>query len=78
MLYFNTNVGATLNRAVASTARRHQHRPGMPLRLGDFRSEKGRNPETPVPPPAYPILKQHLGAGSSSDQTTSEGQVGLS
>ena len=31
---------------------------------------------TPLPPPAYPILDQHPGAGSSSDQTTSEGQAG--
>ena len=48
------------------------------LRLGDFRSEAGRNPATPLPPPADPILEQHPGAGSSSDQTTREGQAGLS
>ena len=30
------------------------------------------------PPPACPMLEQHPGAGSSSDQTTSEGQAGLS
>ena len=29
-------------------------------------------------PPADPILEQHPGAGPSSDQTTSEGQAGLS
>ena len=40
--------------------------------------EKGKNPATPLPPPASPILEQHRGAGSSSDQTTSEGQAGLS
>ena len=33
---------------------------------------------TPLPSPADPILEQHLGAGSSSDQTTREGQAGLS
>ena len=32
----------------------------------------------PLPPPACPILEQHPGAGSSGDQTTSEGQAGLS
>ena len=46
--------------------------------ISGVKSEKGRNPATPVPPPAYPILEQHPGAGSSSDQTTSEGQAGLS
>ena len=30
--------------SVVSAAPRHQHRPGTPLRLDDFRSEKGRNP----------------------------------
>ena len=73
-----TPVPQGANGSVASTAPRHQQRPGTPLRLGDFRSEKGRNPATPLPPPAYPILEQHLGAGSSSDQTASEGQAGLS
>ena len=47
-------------------------------RGGDFRNEKGRNPATPLPSPADPILEQHPGAGSSSEQTTSEGQAGLS
>ena len=32
----------------------------------------------PLPPPAGPILEQHRGAGSSSDQTTREGQAGVS
>ena len=30
----------------------HQHRPGTPLRLGDFRNEKRRNPAALLPPPA--------------------------
>ena len=42
-----------------------------------FRSEAGRNPATPLPPPACSILEQHPGAGSSGDQTTREGQAGL-
>ena len=33
---------------------------------------------SPLPPPAGPILEQHPRAGSSSDQTTSESQAGLS
>ena len=41
------------------------------------RVKEGRNPAAPLPPPACPILEQHRGAGSSSDQTTSEGQAGL-
>ena len=53
-------------------------RPGTPLRGGNFRSEAGRNPATPLPPPACSIPEQHPGAGSSSDQTTREGQAGLS
>ena len=57
---------------------RHQHGPGTPLRRGDFRSEKGRNLATPLPPPACPILEQHPGAGPSSNQTTSESQAGVS
>ena len=44
----------------------------------DFRSEAGRNPAAPLPPPACSILEQHLGAGSSGDQTTRESQAGLS
>ena len=40
--------------------------------------KKGRNPATPLPPPADPILEQHPGAGSSSDHTTREGQAGMS
>ena len=63
--------------SVASAAPRHQHGPGAPLRLCDFRSEAGRSPATPLPPPAGPILEQHSGAGSSGDQTTSESQAGL-
>ena len=53
-------------------------REGTPLRLGDCRREKERNPATPLPPPASPILEQHRGAGSSSDQTTPESQAGIS
>ena len=49
-----------------------------PLWGGDFRSEAGRNPASPLPSPACSILEQHPGAGSSSDQTTREGQAGLS
>ena len=49
-----------------------------PLRGSDFRNEAGRNPATLLPPPACSILEQHPGAGSSSDQTTREGQAGLS
>ena len=52
--------------------------PGTPLRLGDFRGEKGRHPATPLPPPASPIREQHRGAGPSSDQTTRESQAGVS
>ena len=37
-----------LTESVASTAPHHQHGPGTPLRGGDFRSEAGRNPATPV------------------------------
>ena len=33
---------------------------------------------SPLPTSAGPILEQHPGAGPSSDQTTSEGQAGLS
>ena len=40
--------------------------------------KKGRNPATPLPPPAGPILEQHRGARSSSDQTTRDGEAGLS
>ena len=40
--------------------------------------EKGRNPATPLPPPTGPILDQHRGAGSPSDQTTRESQAGVS
>ena len=61
-----------------ATLPRHQHGPGTPLRPGDCRSKKGRNPATPLPPPAGPILEQHRGAGSSSDQTTRESQAGVS
>ena len=49
-----------------------------PVRIGDFRGEKGRTPATPLPPPASPIREQHPGAGSSSDQTTRESQAGVS
>ena len=43
--------------SVASAAARHQHGPGTPLRLGDFRNEKGRNPAALLPPPkARPFL----------------------
>ena len=63
---------------VASSTPCHQHGPGTPLRLGDCRNEKGRHPATPLPPPAGPILEQHRGTGSSSDQTTRESQAGVS
>ena len=64
--------------SVASAAPGYQYGPSTPLWGGDFRSEAGRNPATPLPSPADPILEQHPGAGSSSDQTTREGQAGLS
>ena len=48
------------------------------LRLGDYSSERGRNPAPPLPTSTGPILEQHPGAGSSSDQTTREGQAELS
>src|SRR5208337_1362055 len=41
-------------------------------------SERGRNPAPPLPTSTGPIFEQHPGAGSSSDQTTSEGQAELS
>ncbi len=67
------------SRGVASPNRpRHHHRPGTPLRGGDCRSAQGKHPAAALPPPADPILEQHPGAGSSSDQTTSEGQAGRS
>ena len=53
--------------------RGYQYGPSTPLRSGDFRSEAGRNPATPLPPPAWSILEQHPGAGSSSNQTMREG-----
>jgi transposase-like protein len=49
-----------------------------PLWLGDCRSESGRNPAPPLPTSTGAIFEQHPGAGSSSDQTTSEGQAELS
>ncbi len=73
-----TSVPQGADCSVASSAPRHQHRLGTPLRGGDFRGEKGSNSAAPLPPPACPILEQHPGAGSSSDQTTREGQAGLS
>ena len=53
--------------SVPSTAPGYQYGPSTPLWGGDFRSEAGRNPATPLPSPADPILEQHPGAGSSSD-----------
>jgi hypothetical protein len=35
------------------------------LRLGDYSSERGRNPAPPLPTSTGPILEQHPGAGSS-------------
>ena len=64
--------------SVASAAPGYQYGPSTPLRRGDFRSQKGRNPATPLLPPASPIREQHPGAGSASDQTTRKGQAGLS
>src|ERR1019366_457310 len=59
-------------------APRHQYSSGPPLLRGDCSSERGRNPAPPLPTSTGPILEQHPGAGSSSDQTTSEGQAELS
>ena len=70
--YGQTPVPQGADESVASTAPGYQYGPSTPPRLGDFRSEAGRNPATPLPPPACPILEQHPGAGSSSDQTTNE------
>ena len=51
-----------------------------PARLDGRRLQEctRKNPAAPLPPPADPILEHHPGAGSSSDQTTSEGQAGRS
>ena len=76
--YGQTPVPQGADGSVASTAPGYQYGPSTPLWGGDFRSEAGRNPATPLPPPACSILEQHPGAGSSSDQTTREGQAGLS
>jgi hypothetical protein len=48
------------------------------LRLGDCWSESGRNPAPALPASTGAIFEQHPGAGSSSDQTTNEGQAELS
>src|ERR1019366_10237662 len=65
-------------RPIAPPAPRHKHRSGPPLWLGDYSSERGRNPAPPLPTSTGPILEQHPGAGSSSDQTTRKGQAELS
>jgi DDE superfamily endonuclease len=51
---------------------------GPPLRFRDCSRKRERNPAPALPPSTGPILEQHPGAGSSSDQTTSEGQAELS
>jgi len=48
------------------------------LRLGDCSAESGGNRAPTPPTPADAILEQHPGAASSSHQTTSESQAGLS
>ena len=73
-----TAVSRGAQQSIASAAPRHQHRSGPPVRLGDSSSEKGRNPARPLPTSAGPILEQYPGAGPSSDQTTGEGQTGVS
>jgi transposase, IS6 family len=47
------------------------------LRRGACQRASGRHPAPPLPPATGPILGQHLGAGSSRDQTRA-GQAGLS
>jgi hypothetical protein len=49
-----------------------------PLLLGHSSSERGWNFAPPLPTSTGAILEQHLGAGSSSDQTTRQGQAELS
>src|ERR1700745_3445628 len=73
-----TAVSQGSQRAIPSTAPGHQHRSGTPLRRGDSSSERGRNPPPPLSPSTGPIFEQYPGAGSSSHQTTSEGQAELS
>ena len=55
-----------------------QYLASIRLRRGDCRSESGRNPAPALPASTGAIFEQHPGAGSSSDQTTSEGQAELS
>ncbi len=65
-------------RSVASPAPCHQHRRGCNLQVGDPRIEIGRGPAAALPTPAGPILEQHPGGGSSSDQTAGESEAGVS
>jgi transposase-like protein len=65
-------------RSIASPASRYQHLSGPPLRLGACRSERGTNLRRRCRHRPVQYLNKHLGAGSSRDQTTSEGQARLS
>jgi hypothetical protein len=71
-------ISSGLERSVSSSAARHQYRSGTDLRLGDPGHKEGRNTPAAMPTSACAVLKQHPGAGPSSDQASSKRQARVS